>query len=476
MADPWWREDRGQFYIRVKDPISGAWKNRATGATSIREARDVQRAVEAELRRVDRAAPKVAPMERSPKLGELIDDWLTRRRDRGLRDVRNDESRLKHHVLPTLGEMAVAEIRPKHVVSLIEGLRQQQRLAPRSIRKTYGVLHKLFADLVVDEVVDRSPCVLTKDQLPKNVDKDREWRAGAVFTRHEAEILISSDAIAEDRLMFYALLLFTGARLGEAAALRWADYDDRAEPLHRITINRSFAGPLKTEVPRSVPAHPALAAMLAEWRLSGFARLMGRPPRPDDLIVPSRRGLMRTGNQVRGKFLDDLKRLGLRVRRVHDFRRTMITLCRVDGARKDVLEQITHGARGNILDAYTSLPWPTLCEAVATLRVGRVGAEVVQLRLVANAGQSSAAKVAAYGTPDGRDFAPGYAPGLVERTRFVRNSWKKHANSRLRRVEAAGIEPASEGARSEASTRVASLLLSSAEALGSELAADQPDL
>ena len=43
-------------------------------------------------------------------------------------------------------------------------------------------------------------------------------------------------------------------------------------------------------------------------------------------------------------------------------------------------------------------------------------------------------------------------------------------------VEAAGIEPASEGARSEASTRLASLPLSSASSLGSELSVDQPDL
>lgn len=34
-----------------------------------------------------------------------------------------------------------------------------------------------------------------------------------------------------------------------------------------------------------------------------------------------------------------------------------------------MLRQITHGAQGDIIDAYTSLPWPTLCEAVSCLRV-----------------------------------------------------------------------------------------------------------
>ncbi len=442
MTDPWWRKDRGQFYIRVKDPITGNWRNRATGATSIREAREVQRQVESGLRSQSLAAERNQPEPpRSSKLRELTGCWLERREKRGLRDVENDRSRLDRHVLPVLGDMAVAEIRPKHVVALVEGLREQQTLAPRSIRKTYGVLHKLFADLVLDEVVERSPCVLTKDQLPKNIDKDREWRAGAIFERGEAEILVSSEAIADDRRMFNGLALLTGARLGEIAALRWGDYDDRAEPLGRLSINRSFAGPLKSEVPREVPVHPVLAAMLGEWRLRGFSQLMGRAPRADDLIVPSRQGEMRSKNQVRGKFLDDLKRLGLRPRRVHDMRRTFITLARVDGARPDILEQVTHGVRGNIMNVYTTLPWPTLCDAVSGVNVRRLGADVVRVRLVANARREAAATGGDAEThASTADFAPGFAPVLDERTRFVRKSWTTHVKSKLKLVEAPGIE------------------------------------
>src|SRR3954453_16187168 len=35
-----------------------------------------------------------------------------------------------------------------------------------------------------------------------------------------------------------------------------------------------------------MPAHPTLAAILAEWKLSGWAAMMGRQPTPDDLIAP----------------------------------------------------------------------------------------------------------------------------------------------------------------------------------------------
>jgi len=61
--------------------------------------------------------------------------------------------------------------------------------------------------------------------------------------------------------------------------------------------------------------------------------------------------------------------LGLRRRRGHDLRRTFITLAQVDGARRDLLESVTHGPRGDIVSVYTSFPWPALCEEVGKLKI-----------------------------------------------------------------------------------------------------------
>ena len=67
--------------------------------------------------------------------------------------------------------------------------------------------------------------------------------------------------------------------------------------------------------------------------------------------------------------LGDLETLGLRKRRGHDLRRTFITLAQVDGVRRDLLETITHGPRGDIVNVYTSFPWPALCEEVRKLKI-----------------------------------------------------------------------------------------------------------
>ena len=42
----------------------------------------------------------------------------------------------------------------------------------------------------------------------------------------------------------------------------------------------------KTDAAKHVPVHPVLAAMLAEWKLGGWAEMVGHAPAADDLLVP----------------------------------------------------------------------------------------------------------------------------------------------------------------------------------------------
>ena len=109
--------------------------------------------------------------------------------------------------------------------------------------------------------------------------------------------------------------------------------------------------------------------ILAEWKLSGFERLTGRTPRPEGPIVPARRGRPRNANHALRRFHEDLDRIGLRARRQHDARRTFISIARADGAVADTLHFATHGPDGDIMDEYTTLPWPALCAEVAKVRI-----------------------------------------------------------------------------------------------------------
>jgi hypothetical protein len=60
---------------------------------------------------------------------------------------------------------------------------------------------------------------------------------------------------------------------------------------------------------------------------------------------------MRTKTYAFKRLRDDLAALGWRHRRGHDLRRTLISLARTDGARKDILELCTHTPRkGSAID------------------------------------------------------------------------------------------------------------------------------
>jgi integrase len=99
-------------------------------------------------------------------------------------------------------------------------------------------------------------------------------------------------------------------------------------------------------VPRQVPIHPTLVAILAEWKLDDWAAMIGGQAEPDDLVVPlprderqlggrvnPRDGGMRNKSDSFKRLRADLETLGLRHRRGHDLRRTFITLCQLTAVR-----------------------------------------------------------------------------------------------------------------------------------------------
>lgn len=306
--------------------------------------------------------------------------WIEQRRREGHSSVDDDESRLRCHALTVLGDIVLREVRPRHVQELVQKLKakvgsDKKHLAPRTVRNVYGVLHAMFECAVADELIDTNPCVLKKNVLPKKIDKNPAWRSGAIFTREEAERMIADERIPEDRRIVYAIQFLAGVRFGEVAALRWSHYQSELHPLGKLVIARSYntkkrvEKSVKTERPREMPVHPELARILADWREHGWQRLMGRKPTADDLIVPSREGRNRNVNHALKRFHEDLERVGLRTRRLHDARRTLISLARADGARGEVLEWCTHSPKGDIINLYTTLPWAAFCAEVAKLNV-----------------------------------------------------------------------------------------------------------
>lgn len=180
-----------------------------------------------------------------------------------------------------------------------------------------------------------------------------------------------------NRRTIYAGMFLSGCRIGEWAARRWRDWEPTLQPLGRLMVATSFNRKaqeekgVKTDNPREVPVHAQLAEVLADWRQNGWSQMFGRSPGPDDFITPSPRGGFLKDPTVLEWLKKDLAMLGCRGRRIHDSRRTFISLALADGADKHKLRWVTHGPPADIIDLYTTLPWETLCSQVAVLKIQR---------------------------------------------------------------------------------------------------------
>lgn len=375
---------RKRLWCRVKD--GQHWLSRKTPYNVGEEAK-AQRYAEAAQRRIDERGSPTGPMTVRRYAGE----WIPKRRDADL-DWKNDRGRLENHILPVLGHLLVRDVRAPHIADLVHKLRFTTKLSQRTVYNVYSVVSALFRDAAIEGAIEQTPCILTKRQLGPLVDSDPEWRAGSLFTRDEAETLISDQRIPADRQIVYGFGLLAGMRPGESAAVRWRNYDPDREPLGRLLVAYSYntrkgrAKGTKTDAVRSVPVHPTLAAMLAEWKLSGWAAMMGRVPEPDDLIVPlppaaAERRRSRTGEAFRGHDYsgrrwrdEDLPALGWRYREPYATKSTFITLAIEDGANPDVIrDRVTHSkARRSAFDGYDRGPhWIETCREVAKLKIAR---------------------------------------------------------------------------------------------------------
>jgi integrase len=383
---------RGSFYwFRVKE--NGRWKGYRTDCRTSdpNGERNAQRIADRAQAKIDRRAASGAPA--GPiTLRAFAARWVVERRKADL-DWKNDDSRLKHHVLPDIGDMRITDVRPKQLADLVSRWRHDKKLAQRTVYNVFSTVRAMFRDAAVQGEIEQNPSrEIGEAQLGPLVDSDPKWRSQAVFTRDEAETLISDERIPPDRRLYYAFMLLAGMRPGEIAVLRWSDFDGSVEPLGRIVVAEALntrKGTIKgtkTNAVRDVPVHPTLAAMLAEWSLAGEHEA-------GDLILPlpadavearrTRKGEpLRTGDYAGKKWREvDLKMLGWRGREMYSMKSTFISLCGVDGCKRDSIKRITHArTKRDAFDGYDRASyWPEDCREIAKLKLARkkIGAAVV---------------------------------------------------------------------------------------------------
>jgi integrase len=351
--------------------IDFGWQGRRVWERAGSDKRAAERLLTQRRREVTEGTYLPPGESRATTFGQWVGDWLDKRRNR---NADNETSMVRRHVMSRewLTGKSLVELRVGDMTRLVAELRGAvspktgKPLSSKTVANIYGSIRTSLTDARRGELLTVDPCVLPRGTFRRRASAgERE-----PYTRDEVRLLVTSDAVPVRQRVWNALAFFTGMREGEVCGRTWADWDREARPLTSLHVHAQYDGqPLKTETekgehPRRVPVHPALERLLAWWFAEGFELVFRRAPTPEDPIVPSMDGNHYTRWAAYNAWRRGCAAAGVRNRSLHSTRHTFITLCRRGGARKEVVEKITHNATGDIVDAYTHFDWSPLCQAV----------------------------------------------------------------------------------------------------------------
>lgn len=289
------------------------------------------------------------PFEEPPLLSEFVERWM-----REYVEPRNRESTvtakrwmLTRHILPQLGRKRIHEIDSRAVDDLANRLKIDG-LAPKTVNNTLSVLHTCLA-------------TAARWRLLRSVPEFKWLRvpppAFRYLTEDEERALLAASRPGFWRA-FVVLLIHTGMRFSEAAALTWADIDRRRPvPVARVFKGGSHGkpGPTKTGSHRDLPLAPAV-----------LAELQDLAPTTDLIFPRPSGGLMDPSSTT--KFLHRLcRRAGVRPCGWHVLRHTFATRMASHGVPLPVLQKLLGHTTLEMTMRYVHVDTATLASAVETI-------------------------------------------------------------------------------------------------------------
>jgi integrase len=345
------RRDSRLWWVCWSD-ITGERRRESTGLTDLEAARGMLEDIEARVaakRKLARAAV------------QTVADYA-----RGHEEAAD----LARCLSPELASIPLCDLRHHHVMEWMQALPELRPADAPPARALFMQLHRLLDGAVAAGLLASNPCRSDREaEGAVRVDPDR--RLSNHFTRAELERLLSDQRVDRFRRCQWAVLALTGARIGEVLGLRVRHCDLARQPLGRLLITGRWDSklrrltPPRSGLPREVPVHRTLAAMLQEHVRASLPVRLGRAADPDDLLFPSAGGSQQQAGTTLAHLQRDLEMVGLRKGNLHTLRRTFFSLGRQDGAAAQVLRLISEEGRPGDPD----VPYAAKCAEIARLDV-----------------------------------------------------------------------------------------------------------
>lgn len=308
-------------------------------------------------------------------LGEFIGRWFIEyvTPSMGPRTAEGYESIIKMHLIPKLGNIPLANLKPEHIQKFYADCLSNGQcdgsggLNPLTVRHIAMCLHRALTHAVKWGLLMRNPA--------DAVDIPRAQRT-EMHIMSEADIEKILDA-ARDTAYYPAFYtaIFTGMRRSEFLALKWGDVDlilgqlSVSRSIHQVKDNTLVFRPTKTvKGRRTIALTPSNIMVLRSHREKQEAlkmELTGELINDNDMVFCHADGTPLKPDTVSGAWVELTKQVGLKGMRLHDCRHSHASILLKQGIHpKVVQERLGHANIATTLDIYSHVT-PGLQQAAA---------------------------------------------------------------------------------------------------------------
>ncbi|MCR8985980.1 site-specific integrase [Brevibacillus laterosporus] len=146
----------------------------------------------------------------------FMEDWLKDKQTKvKKRTLETYSGLVNNHIIPSLGEIELSKLTPRHIQNLYNSLFESGRLSDENIQKVHTIINDSLNKAVSWEMIPKN--VASVVDRPKARKKEME-----VWEVEEAHTFLKSSE--KDRYYIaFLLALTTGMRQGEILGLRWKD-------------------------------------------------------------------------------------------------------------------------------------------------------------------------------------------------------------------------------------------------------------
>lgn len=210
------RGEKWEFRISYKDPFTQ--KNRLKSKSGFKTKKEAQTAAaEEELRLKNGLEMDDVPV----KLSQYLHEWLNEYKKGEVRKNTFDlhKQNIKKHISPYFKDINLNDIKPIMYQKFINHL-ADQGYSKRTVEIIHTTMNNALDKAVVIGKIEKNPC---KGVTIRGKTKDQELQ----FIESENISAFLQEAYKYDYTywIFFKVLIETGMRKGEAAALQWTDID-----------------------------------------------------------------------------------------------------------------------------------------------------------------------------------------------------------------------------------------------------------